>query len=84
MCLEGCILVNHNTTVDSQSENNSVSQFLIDALYTSVWSWCGADPVLSLTVYVTGSSYAVVLIAASLWNDVFFSPYSFSDFQKLF
>jgi len=51
---------------------------LIDALYTSIWSWIGADLGLSLDVYVAGSSHAVVLITASLWNDEFFSPHILS------
>jgi len=55
-----------------------VSQFSIDALYTSVWSWIGADLGLCLDVYVADSSHIVVLIAARLWSDVFFSPHILS------
>jgi len=83
MYLVGCVLVKCNTTVDVRSENNT-SFPVFNRCIICIWSWIGADPVLSLDVYVASSSHAVVLIAASLWNDIFLLPYSFSDFQKLF
>jgi hypothetical protein len=55
-----------STTINVQSENNMSFPVLIDALYTSIWSWIGADLGLSLEVYVAGSSHAVALIAVSL------------------
>jgi hypothetical protein len=62
--------------------NVKMSFPVFDRCIIYIWSWIGADPVLSLDVYVAGSSHAVVLIAASLWNDIFLPPCSFSDFQK--
>jgi len=60
-----------------QSENN-MSFPVCERCIIYIWSWIGADPLLSLGVCVTGSSYAVVLTSASLCNDVFFSPHILS------
>jgi len=59
-----------------QSESN-MSFPINERCIIYIWSWIGADSVLSLAVYAPGSSYAVVLIAASLWYDVF-SPHILS------
>jgi hypothetical protein len=77
------LLMKYNATVDVQSENN-ISFPVFDRCIIYIWSQIGADPVLSLDVCVTCSSYAVALVAASLWNDVFLPPYSFGDFQFFF